>query len=355
MYLVVANTHLSRDDAQDALSVGLIVEGLLGGFDTYNGVVHAYAFDVASTSLSRPVLFGFIDALSFVGFVLGAMIGKFTRYKVSYLFSIIIAIINLVFIHALLPESARQQRRSTPRRSMFKSIFSPIYVFFRGAQSFKYLPLFGLAFYVYSLSSATETSFLRFVESYNRLPGLPRWLLLTGPRMLDLVTLLYILPALALFWQRNRGSTCAAGLQLALTLSRHSILITAASCIVILVFCISMRTPTNNEPELLCTLFASLYPLGAAIARPALYALGSTAFAAAGHRGEIGVLFGALSVWGEFGMYTSYLLYTPNSTIFWFSAFFLVVTLMLLLPDSLPPLVQGEEEGADGGLDSGVA
>ncbi|KAF7349576.1 hypothetical protein MSAN_01682900 [Mycena sanguinolenta] len=347
MYLVVANTRLSRDDAEDALSVGLIVEGLLGGFATYNGVVHAYAFDVASSSLSRPVLFGSIDALSFAGFAIGAIIGKFTRYKVSYLFSIIIAIINLAFIYTLLPESHKQQQRTTPRRSMFKSIFSPISVFFRSGQSSKYLPLFGLAFYVYSLTSAMETSLLRFTKSYNRLPGLPPWLLLVGPRVLDLAILLCIFPALAFFWQRKHGRTRAAGLQLALTLSQNSILVAAASCIAILVFCITARTPTPyGEPQLLYTLFAPLYPLGAAIARPALYALGSTVFAAAGHGGEIGVLFGALSVWGELGMYMSYSMYTQHSDIFWFSAFFLVVTLMLLLLDPPPPLVQDEEEGA---------
>ncbi|KAJ6450396.1 hypothetical protein C8R45DRAFT_1043529 [Mycena sanguinolenta] len=369
IYFIVANTRLSREDAQDALSAGLIVEGLLGGFAAYNGVVHAYAFDVARTSLSRPVLFGFVDALSFVGFAIGAIIGKFTHYKISYIFSVVIAIANLGFIYVFLPESLQQQQRTTLRRSVFKSVFSPISIFFRGARSSKYLPLFALAFYVYSLTSAMETSLLRFTESNNRLPGLPRWLLLVVPRVLDLVTLLCILPALAFFWQRKHGSTRAAGLQLALTLSQHSILVAATSCTVILVFCITVtvRAPTPyDEPKLLYTLFAPLYPLGAALARPALYALGSTVFAAAGRGGEIGVLFGALAVWGELGMYMSYSLYTPNSlyppnsVIFWFSAFFLVVTLMLLLPDPPPPLAQAGEDGAsrpgaDGDVDHAEA
>jgi hypothetical protein len=44
MYFIVANVSLSpsREDAQDLLSIGLIAEGLFGGFATYNGVVHAY-------------------------------------------------------------------------------------------------------------------------------------------------------------------------------------------------------------------------------------------------------------------------------------------------------------------------
>ncbi|KAJ7660472.1 hypothetical protein B0H17DRAFT_333905 [Mycena rosella] len=51
IYLVVVNTSLYKD-AQDCLSLGLIIEGLLGGFVTYNGVAHAYTFDVAPTPLS---------------------------------------------------------------------------------------------------------------------------------------------------------------------------------------------------------------------------------------------------------------------------------------------------------------
>jgi phage shock protein PspC (stress-responsive transcriptional regulator) len=41
MYLIVASTAPSAEDAQDLLSVGLIIEGLLGGFASYNGAVHA--------------------------------------------------------------------------------------------------------------------------------------------------------------------------------------------------------------------------------------------------------------------------------------------------------------------------
>jgi hypothetical protein len=121
----------------------------------------------------RPVLFDLIDALSFVGFVLGAIvgapllrnvvlnisqIGKFTRYNISYILSVLIALGNLVFIYAFLPESLENQDRArplVPQRSVFKSIFSPISVFFRNTGSYKSLPLFGLAFYVFSLTSVS--------------------------------------------------------------------------------------------------------------------------------------------------------------------------------------------------------
>jgi hypothetical protein len=43
-YLLAANTSPSQDDARDMMSLGLIIEGLLGGFATYNGAVHAYVW-----------------------------------------------------------------------------------------------------------------------------------------------------------------------------------------------------------------------------------------------------------------------------------------------------------------------
>lgn len=85
-----------------------------------------------------------------------SQIGKLTRYNVSYIFSIFIAIANLAFIYAVLPESLKQQdgaRSVAPQPSVFKSVFSPISVFFRSAGSPKSIPLLGLAFYVFSLTS----------------------------------------------------------------------------------------------------------------------------------------------------------------------------------------------------------
>ncbi|KAJ7830012.1 hypothetical protein B0H14DRAFT_2808380 [Mycena olivaceomarginata] len=316
---------------------GLIAEGLFGGFATYNGVVHAYAFDVASTPLSRPVLFGVVDALSFVGFIIGAIIGKLTRYNVSYIFSIFIAIANLAFIYAVLPESLKQQdeaRSVASQPSVFKSVFSPISVFFRSAGSPKSIPLLGLAFYMFSLTSAMETSVLRWTPSSPFLPGFPRWLLLTTPRIIELATLLCIIPGIAWYWQRKYGTTERAGLHLAVTLSHNSILVGALSCIAVLVFCIP------NTATVLYPIFAPLYPLSVA-ATPALYALGAAYFVALGRRAEIGSLFGALAIWGELALYMSYSLYGPGEYVFWESAFYLVVALILLLPD--PP--RSQEEG----------
>ncbi|KAJ7022457.1 hypothetical protein C8F04DRAFT_1137977 [Mycena alexandri] len=341
-YLIVAATSPSRDDSRDLLSLGLIIEGLLGGFVVYNGAIHAYAFDVATSPLSRTVLFGVIDAISLVGFIVGAVIGKSTDLTLAYILAILLALLNLAFIYALLPESLNQQQDlmapAIPQRSILKSIVSPISVFYRGPNSSKYLPLFALAFYVYSLTSAMDTGISSYLWQ-DLLPRLPRWFLITAPRAITLTTLLCILPTLAWFFKRKHGgSTERAGLQLATTLSHHAILAAAVSSIGVLVFCLHAYPYSRG---LLYPLFTITYSF-TAVARPALYALGASYLVALGRKGQIGEFFGALSVWGALAEYVSYSIYGIGSQIFGWSAFFLVITLMLLLPDP-PPVIEEEE------------
>ncbi|KAJ7655972.1 hypothetical protein DFH06DRAFT_474341 [Mycena polygramma] len=338
MYLIVASTSPSEEDVRDTISVGLIVEGLLGGFAAYNGVVHAYAFDVSATPLARPVLFAQIDALSLVGLIVGAVIGKFTPYTVAFALSVVFSLANLAFIYTLLPESLKRQETGQtviPQRSVLKSIVSPISVFFRGTGSSKYLLLYGLAFYTYSLTSAADTYLLRYTYLSSFLPHLPRWLLLVGGRVLSLTSLLCIVPVIAWLFQRKYGATERGGLRLATALSQNSILIAAISCAAVIVFCFPVRS------ELLYAVFTPLYPLATAVAAPALYALGASYFVAQGRTSEIGSLFGALAIWGALGEYISYSWYDAGSAVFWFSGFFLLVTLMFLLPEG--PALEDEE------------
>ncbi|KAJ6526809.1 hypothetical protein B0H19DRAFT_1197065 [Mycena capillaripes] len=338
IYLFVANISPSKDDAQDLMSIGLIIEGLLGGFATYNGVVHAYAFDVAPTPLSRPIFFGLVDALSLVGFIIGAIIGKFAGYTVAYVFSVVIALGNLAFIYKFLPESFKQpdgSRAVTPQRSIVKSIVSPFSVFFRGANSSQYLPLFALGFYFYSLTTAGDTYLLKFTVLGPFWPGLPRWLVLIGGRVLSLTTLLCIIPGIAWLFERKFGATERAGLQLATKLAQNSILIAAISCSGVIVFCLP------DHSRILYALFASVYPIATAASVPALYALGTAYFVALGRASEIGSLYGALAIWSALAQYLSYSWYSGKSEMFWLSASFLVIALVPLLPD--PPPVQDEE------------
>ncbi|KAJ7472884.1 hypothetical protein B0H11DRAFT_2037679 [Mycena galericulata] len=337
IYLVVASVPSLHTDASDSLSLGLIIEGLLGGFATYTGVAHAYAFDVAPTPLFRILLFGALDALSLVGFILGAVIGNLTRNNVAYILSVVIAALNLLFIYAVLPESLKPNdgtRTAPPPRALVQTVVAPFSVFFRGAKSRKYLPLFALAFYMYSLTAGLDVGIITFTERFQYLMSLPRWLLLSAPRAINLATLLCILPAIAWVSKSSYGDTDRAALHLARALSQNSILIAAISCMGVRLFCY----PTPSR--VLYALFTIMQPFTVG-AGPALYALGAQYLLALGRGGEVGALFGALAVWGALAQYVSFTFY-PGVFLFEVSAFFFVVSMVLLLRDP-PPSAEGEE------------
>ncbi|KAJ7754157.1 hypothetical protein DFH07DRAFT_1061285 [Mycena maculata] len=334
IYLIVASVPSLHEDPLDSLSLGLIIEGLLGGFATYTGVAHAYTFDVAPTPLFRLLLFGALNALSLVGFILGAIIGNSTRNNVAYILSIVFALLNLAFIYAILPESLKpnDNRPVAPQRAVLKTIVSPFSVFFRGPQSRRYLPLLALSFYIYSLAQNLDVSIIFIADRAQYLTIFPRWLLLSVPRVINLATLLCILPAIAWLFKRTHGDTNRAATALATAVAQNSILVAALSCMGVLVFCLPARSP------LLYALFTIMHPFTVA-AGPALYALGAQHFLALGRAHEIGALFGALSVWGALAQYVSFTLYPGFEP----PAFFFIVSLVLLMRDAPPA---PEEEAA---------
>lgn len=328
IYLIVANMSL-HDDPQDTLSLGVIVDGLLGGFISYNAVVHAYTFDVAPTPLSRLLLFGVLDTLSMVGFIVGAAIGNAASNSTAYILSVVFALLNLAFIYAVLPESLKPEdaTHQTPHpRPLLKSIVSPIFIFFR-AGSRKHLLLFAFAFYMYSLTSAMDTRVLMYTESMRFISWLPRWALLTLPRLLNVATFLCILPALAWHFKTKHGDTERASLRLATAVTQNSILLAVLACLGVLVFCEPPR-----GAHALYTLFVAVLPLTAG-AGPALYALGGAYLLALGRRGEIGALFGALSLWGALAQHESFVMYDDGSISFWLSTWLFIIALLLLVPD----------------------
>ncbi|KAJ7122193.1 hypothetical protein C8R44DRAFT_981421 [Mycena epipterygia] len=214
-------------------------------------IFHGYTFDVAPTLLSRPLLFGVLDALSMIGFVIGAVIGKLSSNNIAYIFSIILALFNLVFISQHSP-----------------SAFS---VFFRDAASRKYVPLLALAFYVFSL-----TSLYRILSVFALAAGLGIALhpAKHASNRLHPSTLNNTArTVIAWLFRRSYGDTQRTGLHFATMLAQNSILLATLS---------SSTLSLRSHP----------FTVGAG---PALYALGAAYFVALGRRAEVGSLFGALA------------------------------------------------------------
>ncbi|KAJ7145622.1 hypothetical protein C8R44DRAFT_755601 [Mycena epipterygia] len=94
--------------------------------------------------------------------------------------------------------------------------------------------------------------------------------------------------------------------------------------------------------------FSFIYPFSVG-ALPALYALGAAYFLALGRGAELGALFGALAIWVQLGEYVSYSnlddnVWNLDYRLQW-TAVFLVISLLLLVPDGPP--ASSEEVAVD--------
>ncbi|KAJ6616464.1 hypothetical protein B0H10DRAFT_1395791 [Mycena sp. CBHHK59/15] len=352
-YLIIANIQLLRENAQDCVSIGLMIDGLLGGFATYNGVVYAYASDVSHSSVYRTVFFCVLQTVSFLSFRIGAAFGLLSssvmsHSNLSYILSVTIALLNLLYIFFLLPESLTSQQRERynlapdTQSTALKSILSPFSVFLRGSTSRKHLPLFALSIYIYTLTSGLDVAMLIHTTLRGYFPSLPRWLLLIIPSILKVATLLGIIPTLAWMFMKSYGDTEKSGLLFAKSVAQNSILIGALSTLGILVF-------GGPKSSILFDAFFWLYSFSAG-ALPALYSLAASYFVALNRGQEIGSLFGALSIWGSLAQIVSHVVLRGERyfEVYWFASFLLVTSVIFLVPDGPPP----PTEASDGGVGS---
>ncbi|KAJ7780861.1 major facilitator superfamily domain-containing protein [Mycena maculata] len=345
IYLVVANIPAIHKDAQDSLSLGIIIYGLLGGFATYTGVILAYASDISPSPLSRTAIFGVLEACSFTGFRIGAVFGRLagsvlSHSNLSYILSVFIAAVNLAYIYFVLPESLEQTPREQyplPPGTAAKYIFSPFSVIFR---SRKHLVLLALATYMYSLTLALDASMLSFNLKRGYFPSLSRSLLLAIPAVLNLLVLLFIIPALALLFKNIYGDTEKSGLMFAKSIAQNSILVAVIAVLSILEF-------GGPGSTFLFGTFSFLYPFSAG-ALPALYSLAASYLIALHRSSEIGALFGALYIWVSLADYISHAVLDSNGfEIFGIAAVCLVIAIILLVPDGPSPPSE-DTSGVDG-------
>ncbi|KAJ7749620.1 hypothetical protein B0H16DRAFT_1550907 [Mycena metata] len=342
IFLTIAKSSLH----DDAISVGLIIEGLLGGFPTFAAVIHAYASDLSLSMLSRTVMFGTIQAAMFIFFIVGGYFGVLAdrasdllglRHGQNLAFSlgIILASANLTYVYSALPESFAPPTIEDPpvppaANSTLKYIFAPFSTFLRKGPSRRQIFFLATSTFFYSWTLALGPRLVKSTADAGFFSFLPRWLLIIIPNIAALLTWLCVIPAFASLVKRTYGDTETSDRLLAKSLAQNSILLAALCTLGILIF-----GGVRSSP--LYALFFSLYPLTAG-ALPALYALAASYWVALDRSAELGALFGALSIWVSWGEYMSYSTFNW-SYITWglqWSSFFLIVSLLFLVPDGPP-------------------
>ncbi|KAF7329174.1 hypothetical protein MKEN_00178000 [Mycena kentingensis (nom. inval.)] len=339
---IVANVRsMSTDNARDLLSLGYIIQGLLGGLATYLAGLHAYAFDIAKSPLQRLTLFAFIDGLSFISFILGAVIGHFVKFPVAYIISFVLGLANLVLVFKYLPESLpprTSEEIQRPTKPLVKTVFTPFSVFWTSRMA-----LFGVAFYFYSLAWATDTAAIGYsLDRPHPPPLVLQWIGYVSPRVLNLVSLFFFIPLLA---QHFRPSSTASptehektAIMLSSTLAQNALLFGTIACFGILLF--AARSSTSH---ILYAFFAAFIPLCTVAIGPALYALAAGYFVRLKKEGQIAQLFGSMAVWGHLGMVYSYWGYSGGrySEVFAWTATAFIISLVCL--QSAPPRVRVDD------------
>ncbi|KAJ7060411.1 hypothetical protein C8F01DRAFT_1231634 [Mycena amicta] len=356
MFHIVGNIYVRPGNARDVLSIGYIIQGLLGGLPMYLGAIHAYAFDVAESPLQRITLFALIDAISFGTFIVGAVIGHFANLRVAYIISFGLGLLNLAFIYKFLPESLpAQAANDTPpparTRPLVKSVFTPISVFFRAREARYPLVVLAVGYYLWSLATATDTAVIRFsLWRPANSPAPPLWLQWFGyvsPRLLSFTTLLIIIPALVHLYTtqsqtRGESESESAALKLSSLIAQNALLFGALAALAILLFA------SNSKGHILYAFFAAIIPLCTPAVGPALYALAGSYQVRVGRNGEVAQVFSALALWGLFGMAYSYTWYGYGLENFGLTAMWYILALMCLQPKApeVEPVQEQERGGA---------
>ncbi|KAJ7156188.1 hypothetical protein C8R46DRAFT_1115364 [Mycena filopes] len=347
VFLTIAKTSLH----DDAISVGLIMEGLLGGFPTFIGVIHAYASDLSPSTFSRTVVFSALQATTFVFFIVGGYFGVLAEVisnalglregkNLAYSLGILLAAANLAYVHHSLPESlvppVTEDLPPAPPNSTLKYVFAPFSTLLRKGPSRRRIFFLAGATFMYSYTLALGPKLAKYTSDQGHFSFLPRWVLLVIPHATAVATWLCIIPALASLVKRTYGDIEHSGRLLAKSLAQNSILLAAICTLAILIF-----GGVRSSP--LFGIFFLLYPLSAA-ALPALYALAASYWLALGRGSELGALFGALSIWVSWGEYISFENTYPTGGGFEWTSFFLVISLLLLVPDGPPPQADSVED-----------
>ncbi|KAJ7707654.1 hypothetical protein B0H17DRAFT_1033454 [Mycena rosella] len=348
IFTLVAGSPALEGFAQPCMFIGLLVEGLLGGSATFNGAVHAYAADVSFAG-SWSSIFSVLQGLFLLCSVLGNWIGMgtdFFRPFLSFGVSAALGLFNLAFIFFFLPESLPEEfQLAQPLKLDFKdittSIYSNITIFSTGQR----LAFFGLAFFIYSLTSSVDSFQLLFVLRQDLATPAPfsASFFITLSLLGRMATVFIIFPAMLYLLKRRSPLSLATStknyflsvMAIDRSAARYSVFADFFSQLLIIV------VPSRSA---IFFLLAFMTPLTVGI-KPALYALSAVYSEVLGGASRRGALFGALSVVGMVGETLSYVMYVSTYNILWRSfakaGFMLTAALLALVAIFLWP---GEPE-----------
>ncbi|KAF5342541.1 hypothetical protein D9611_001959 [Ephemerocybe angulata] len=311
---------------EKAILVGPILEGLVGGLSTFNGVVHAYISDCTRHG-SRSKIFSTVQGMVFVGLAIGPPFAGVLLPQVGYsdsffYTSITLIFLTLLYVNFVCPESfipveretienfreEEQQSKSSAiyaaRRLITRflsALLSPILMFaprrVLSSRKLNYgMPLVGLSLFLYLVSTGVYSAkylYAQHVFTWNTAELGYYMSILWITRAFNLLVFLPIVisylkpkPTTAPGSSPNAHDV-AAELKFDRYLAQISVgLDGLADSLVAL-------TASRSQPFFVALSCLSSFTSGG---NPALHSLGAIALHACGYSSEVGTLFGAMGV-----------------------------------------------------------
>ncbi|KAJ6531842.1 hypothetical protein B0H19DRAFT_1188839 [Mycena capillaripes] len=348
IFVLVASSPALQGLAQPLMFTGVLLEGLLGGSATLQGAVNAYTADVSPAG-SWSTMFSMLQGLLVLSNVLGGGIGlgmDFIKPYLSFGVSAALGGINLAFIFFFLPESLPEEfQDDRPLKPILKDVRSSIYSTVTIFANDHRLAFYGLALFLYSLTSRVESYELLILQRV--LPGSTPFeagLFLTLGLFARMAAFFLLFPAMIYFFKRRSPLSLATStkqyfssvMSIDGSAARYSVWADLISQLIIII------TPTSSSA--IFFLLALMTPLTVGI-KPALYALIAVYLEFLGGAPRRGALFGAISVVEMVGKTLSYIMYVPTYDSLWrtsvkvgfmLTAALLAVVAMFLWPGGGP-------------------
>ncbi|PFH53013.1 hypothetical protein AMATHDRAFT_55923 [Amanita thiersii Skay4041] len=313
--------------AEQLILLGPIVEGLVGGLSTFNGVVHAYTSDCTRHG-SRSKIFSTIQGTVFVGLAMGPWLSGLVLPSKDYsdwffYISMSLMITTLLYIIFLCPESrqitqpdinqrqdSNQHLKSSTflvlRRQTYRflsTLLSPIAMFaprsipnYPRRKSYS-LTFVGLALFIYLISTGVYASKYLYAQHVYSWTTAQLGYYMSLLWVTRAINLLIVLPIIISYLKPKTANTppgvppnpedLAAELQFDKLLAQCSLALDGTADTLVAI----TRTKTPI-PFILLSCVSSFTSGG----NPSLHSLGAVCLHACGYSSEVGILFGAMAV-----------------------------------------------------------
>ncbi|KAG6813398.1 hypothetical protein H0H92_011376 [Tricholoma furcatifolium] len=358
--LVMNQGSIFGHHAEKFILAGPILEGLVGGLSSFNGVVHAYTSDCTRHG-SRSKIFSMIQGIVFVGlaagpWLSGLVLPKSAVLEVETAFALSIGLLAVTFLYVVLicPESraptAPEQETANREQPLFRgSVFSVVRNYIRYFLSALLIPiamfapraipghpgknynltLTGIGLFIYLVSTGVYSAKYLYAQHVYSWTTAELGYYMSVLWICRAINLLVFLPIIISYFKPKSSGTTPDASHLAAELRFDQRLAQASLAVDGIADTLVALAPTSSQITYIGLSCLSSFTSGG---NPSLHSLGAVCLHACGFGSEVGALFGGMAVLAAIAHIVSPYIYalTYGSTVAYFPKAIFVLAAGLL-------------------------